>query len=101
MRRRLAELLSDVASRLLEMANRLDPETVQLVEELADLAEPERPATDDADLVAVAPTREIAIGQAMSAAGPDGWLVIHHPGCPGAPGCSCTPHAIRSQAGTA
>ncbi len=39
-RRRLAELLSDVASRLLELANRLDPETVQLVEELADLAEP-------------------------------------------------------------
>lgn len=100
MRRRLAELLSDVASRLLEMANRLDPETVQLVEELADLAEPERPAPDP-DLVAVAPTREVAIGQAMRAAGPDGWLVLHRPGCPGGPGCSCTPHAIRSQAGAA
>ena len=100
MRRRLAELLSDVASRLLEMANRLDPETVQLVEELADLEAP-KAQPPDPDLVAVAPTREIAIGMTMRAAGPDGWLVVHQPGCPGGPGCSCTPHAIRSQAGAA
>lgn len=100
MRRRLAVLLSDVASRLLELANRLDPETVQLVEELADLAEPERPAPDP-DLVAVAPTREIAIGLTMRAAGSDGWLVIHQPTCPPGAGCTCTPHAIRSQGGCA
>ena len=100
MRRRLAELLSDVASRLLELANRLDPETVQLVEELADLAEPEVGA-DDAELVAVAPSREVVIGLTMRIAPPGSWLVVHQPTCPPGPCCTCTPHAIRSQGGQA
>lgn len=101
MRRRLAELLSDLASRLLAWANRLDPETVQLVEELADLAEPAVPATADAELVAVAPTREVVIGLTMRHAGPGHWLIIHQPSCTTGPGCTCTPHAIRSQGGAA
>lgn len=100
MRRRLAELLSGVASHLLELANRLDPETVQLVEELADLAEPEVGA-DDAELVAVAPSREVVIGLTMRIAPPGSWLVVHQPTCPPGPCCTCTPHAIRSQGGQA
>lgn len=96
MRRRLAELLVRIAARLLAIANRIDGHTAATV--VGELAE--RPAPDP-DLVAVAPSREVAIGQAMSAAGPDGWLVIHRQGCPGGPACACTPHAIRSQAGSA
>ena len=97
MRRRLAELISDVASRLLGLANRLDPETVQLVEELAEAA----PPSADPELVAVAPTRELVIGLTMRHAGPGHWLVIHQPSCTTGPGCTCTPHAIRSQVGVA
>ena len=102
MRRRLAELLSDVASRLLELANRLDPETVQLVEELAELAEPEVPAEDAGpELVAAAPSREVVIGLTMRIAPAGSWLVVHQPTCAPGPCCTCTPHAIRSQGGTA
>lgn len=64
---------------------------MQLVEELADLAEPE----------VVDPSREVAIGLTMRQAGPDGWLILHQPPCAGRHGCTCTPHAIRSQGGQA
>lgn len=100
MRRRLAELLSDVASRLLELANRLDPETVQPVEELADMAEPDRPASEP---VALAPTREIAIGLAMADADPGAQIIVHNggPSCTGDAGCGCGAVAYRADRGRA
>ena len=103
MRRRLAELLSDVASRLLELANLLDPETVQLVEELADLEEPVAPAAEDAELVAVAPTREIAIGMAMRDLDPGEPVIVHNggPGCTGDAGCGGGAVAYRADRGRA
>lgn len=103
MRRRLAELLSEVASRLLELANRLDPETVQLVEELADLAEPAVPATADAELVAVSPSREVAIGLAMRDLEPSEAVIVHNggPGCTGDAGCGCGAVAYRADRGVA
>lgn len=96
MRRRLAELLSSVAASLLDAAHRLDPETVQIVEEVE--PEPERPPCEPGT---VAPTRELAIGLTMRAAGPGAWLVLHDVSCPGVEGCTCRPTAIRSQAGRA
>lgn len=101
MRRRLAELLSGAASRLLELANRLDPETVQLVEELADLAEPEVGA--DAELVAVAPSREVAIGLAMRDLKPGDPVIVHRggPSCTGEVGCDCGVVAYRADRGQA
>lgn len=102
MRRRLAELLSEVASRLLELANRLDPETVQLVEELADLAEPAVPATED-QVVALAETREVAIGLAMRDLEPGEAVIVHRggPACTGEIGCSCGAVAYRADRGRA
>lgn len=103
MRRRLAVLLSDVASRLLALANRLDPETVQLVEELADLAEPAVPVTGDAELVALGPSREVAIGLAMADADPGDPIIVHRggPGCTGEVGCGCGAVAYRADRGRA
>ncbi len=100
MRRRLAELLSDVASRLLAMANRLDPETVQLVEELADLAESEGGADE---VVALAETRDVAIGLAMRDLKPGDAVIVHRggPGCTGEIGCGCGAVAYRADRGQA
>lgn len=99
MRRRLAELLSGVASRLLELVNRLDPETVQLVEELADLAEPEV----GPELVALGPSREVAIGLAMRDLKPGDPVIVHRggPSCTGEIGCDCGAVAYRADRGQA
>ncbi len=98
-RRRLAELLSSAASRLLDVANRLDPETVQLVEELADLAEPEV----GAELVALGPSREVAIGLAMRDLRPGDPVIVHRggSGCTGEVGCDCGAVAYRADRGQA
>lgn len=106
MRRRLAELLSDVASRLLELANRLDPETVALVEELADLAEPACPAPpipDGHELVHLSPTRAIAIGMAMRDTDVGDPVIVHNggPSCTGDAGCGCGAVAYRADRGRA
>lgn len=117
MRRRLAELLSSVAASLLDAAHRLDPETVQIVEELADLAEPEAPSgsgcrrwapsslgpEQDAELVSIAPTREIAIGLAMADADPGSPIIVHNggPSCTGDAGCGCGAVAYRADRGRA
>ena len=99
-RRRLAVLLSGAASRLLELANRLDPETVQLVEELADLAEPEVGADE---VVALAETRDIAIGLAMRDLKPGEPVIVHRggQGCTGKDGCDCGAVAYRADRGQA
>lgn len=117
MRRRLAVWPSEVASRLLAWANRLDPDTVQLVEGLADLAEPEEPSgtrcrrwapsslgpTQDDELVSIAPTREIAIGLAMRDSKPGSPIIVHNggPGCTGDAGCGCGAVAYRADRGVA
>ena len=99
-RRRLAELISDVASRLLELANRLDPETVQLVEELAEATPP---PSADPELVAVAPSREVAIGLAMRDLEPGEAVIVHRggPDCTGEVGCGCGAVAYRADRGVA
>lgn len=106
MRHRLAVWLSEVASRLLAWANRRESDTVQLVEELADLAEPTTPAPaipDGHELVHLAPTREIAIGLAMRDSKPGSPIIVHNggPGCTGDAGCGCGAVAYRSDRGAA
>lgn len=96
MRRRLAELLSSLASALLDAAHRLDPETVQIVETAEDQGEGE-------ELAALAETREIAIGLAMLDMDPGGMVTVHNggPGCTSDEGCGCGAVAYRADRGRA
>lgn len=98
MRRRLACWLCDVASHLLAAAHRIAPDAVVVIEELVD-AESEVDSSDD-KLVALAESRELAIGMAM--------LDLEHvtvhrggPGCTGAAGCECGAVAYRADRGRA
>lgn len=106
MRARLAGALSAVASWLLTAANRIDPETVQLVEELAEDPVDVTPAapqpTNLGPVEVTAPSREEVIGMTMRIAGTGAWLIVHAQGCNGGDACTgCRAVAMRSVVGVA